>query len=278
VSPSDTAPCPECRQLIELAARVCPHCRRSVLADVVLQGALADARTRYRVARALATLGDGVPPLAALQARLAAGTGILAAGVARDVAERAGAFVREGGAAALVRGAGEAGGQAPLGGNDSGRSLAWIVAGVAVIAFGAGAALVMRRPEPASRRRAESATALSPAEVAARGLPATVALKCGQQSGSGFFVAQDLVLTNAHVVCAGEPRVTVRFSDGREEPGTVEANDPALDLAVVRCAGLRAAPLPLGDAGSLRVGDSLTMIGSSTAPTSGSHSSRSTRP
>ncbi len=254
-------PCPECRQPIEPAARVCPHCRRSVLVDVALQGAAADPRARYRAARELAALGEGVPPLSALQRCLAAGSGVVAAGVPRETGERAAAVVRASGANAVVR---RAGAPAPaVASEPRGVSwLLWLLAGVAVIAFGAGAASFMRRSEPVRAGRAVREAVLSPAEVAARGLPATVALRCGKQTGSGFFVARDLVLTNAHVVCANDPRVSVRFNDGREEEGIVQATEPALDLAVVQAPGLRAAPLALGDAGSLRVGDRLTMIGS----------------
>ena len=257
---ADVAPCPECRQPVDLAARVCPHCRRSVLADVVVQGVVGDPRTRYRVARALAALGEGVPVLAALQSRLAAGRGVVAAGVTRDVAGRVAAIVRDGGATALVRSAGAAAAETPVRGGRR-LTLVWLLAGAVVIALGAGAAFVAKRAVPGASAR-PGAASLSGAEIAARGLPATVALSCGEQAGSGFFVAPDLLLTNAHVLCAGQAGVTVRFSDGREEQGTVEASDPVLDLAAVRSAGLRSAPLPLGDAGSLRVGDRLTMIGS----------------
>ncbi|MGH9194039.1 MAG: CvpA family protein, partial [Acidimicrobiales bacterium] len=52
------------------------------------------------------------------------------------------------------------------------------------------------------------------------------------QEGSGFFVAADLVVTNAHVV-AGEDDSDVVLSDGTRMDGTVVAFDPARDLAVL---------------------------------------------
>lgn len=65
------------------------------------------------------------------------------------------------------------------------------------------------------------------------------------QQGSGVVVAEDLVLTNAHVV-AGEEATTVSTTGGRRVAGTVVGFDPARDLALVRAPGLGLAPLPRG--------------------------------
>jgi S1-C subfamily serine protease len=56
------------------------------------------------------------------------------------------------------------------------------------------------------------------------------------QEGSGFFVADDLVVTNAHVV-AGEDDSDVLLSDSTRIDGTVVAFDPGRDLAVLRTSG-----------------------------------------
>jgi len=64
------------------------------------------------------------------------------------------------------------------------------------------------------------------------------------QEGSGFFVADDLVVTNAHVV-AGEDDSDVILADGSRLDGTVVAFDPARDLAVLRTSGADRAPLRL---------------------------------
>jgi S1-C subfamily serine protease len=56
------------------------------------------------------------------------------------------------------------------------------------------------------------------------------------QEGSGFFVADDLVVTNAHVV-AGEDDSDVLLSDGTRIDGTVVAFDPGRDLAVLQTSG-----------------------------------------
>jgi S1-C subfamily serine protease len=67
------------------------------------------------------------------------------------------------------------------------------------------------------------------------------------QEGSGFFVADDLVVTNAHVV-AGEDDSDVVLSDGSRLDGTVVAFDAARDLAVLRTSGTDRPALPLRDA------------------------------
>lgn len=67
------------------------------------------------------------------------------------------------------------------------------------------------------------------------------------QDGSGFFVDEDLVVTNAHVV-AGEDETTVELSDGSTLDAAVVAFDPERDLAVLRTRGGGAPPLPLRDA------------------------------
>jgi len=70
-----------------------------------------------------------------------------------------------------------------------------------------------------------------------------------QQQGSGFAVADDTVVTNAHVV-AGQPagRTEVLRPDGRRLDATVVVFDAARDLAVLAVPGLGQAPLPVGTA------------------------------
>jgi S1-C subfamily serine protease len=71
------------------------------------------------------------------------------------------------------------------------------------------------------------------------------------QEGTGFVVAEDLVVTNAHVV-AGEPATEVVLNDGTVEEATVVAFDPVRDLAVLRVDSLNRAALQLQNA---EVGD-----------------------
>jgi S1-C subfamily serine protease len=66
------------------------------------------------------------------------------------------------------------------------------------------------------------------------------------QEGSGFTVAPDLIVTNAHVV-AGEPTgaTTVLLPSGRSRPATVVTYDPNRDLALLLVPGLTESPLAL---------------------------------
>jgi S1-C subfamily serine protease len=75
------------------------------------------------------------------------------------------------------------------------------------------------------------------------------------QEGSGFFVDDDLVVTNAHVV-AGEDDTEVELSDGSALDADVVAFDPQRDLAVLRTEDSDRAPLPVraantGDTGGV---------------------------
>lgn len=76
---------------------------------------------------------------------------------------------------------------------------------------------------------------------------------CGQlQSGSGFFVGDQLLATNAHVV-AGAGAVQVTTADGARGSAQVVSFDPSVDLALLRTdldrTPLELAPPELGDRG-----------------------------
>lgn len=90
-----------------------------------------------------------------------------------------------------------------------------------------------------------------PASLAGRVEESTVKVfgqACGRvQEGSGWTVANDLVVTNAHVV-AGEPAgdTDVYLPDGVSKPATVVLYNPDVDLALLSVPGLGEPPLPLG--------------------------------
>jgi S1-C subfamily serine protease len=74
------------------------------------------------------------------------------------------------------------------------------------------------------------------------------AYACGQnQTGTGFVVAPDRVVTNAHVV-AGVDQPIVEAPNGQTLEGRVVYLDPIDDLAIVAVDGLTAAPLALSPA------------------------------
>ena len=78
-----------------------------------------------------------------------------------------------------------------------------------------------------------------------------------ERDGSGFAVAPDLVVTNAHVV-AGQQRTTVVRPDGRRLRAHVTVFDPARDLALLAVPGLGQTPLPLANG---KVGTTAAVFG-----------------
>lgn len=94
-------------------------------------------------------------------------------------------------------------------------------------------------------------TATDPLSAAARSVAriSGTAFACGQnQSGSGFIVAPERIVTNAHVV-AGVDNPVVELPDGQTLDGRIVLFDPDLDLAVIAVPGLDGRPLELVDAG-----------------------------
>jgi S1-C subfamily serine protease len=85
------------------------------------------------------------------------------------------------------------------------------------------------------------------------------AYACGQnQSGSGFVIANNRIVTNAHVV-AGVKQPVIEAPNGQTLDGRIVYFDPDNDLAVISVAGLTAAAVPLGD--PLAVGDNAVVDG-----------------
>jgi S1-C subfamily serine protease len=143
---------------------------------------------------------------------------------------------------------------------------------VALLAAGAVAWREARPPKAtrvalaAGRDRVRASTARSearkPRDLARRALVAAAALRCRDTGGTGFFVAPDLLVTNAHVLCPDAEGVQVGLSNDRKLAGVVVRRDPVLDLGLVRVAGANAQPMPLGDVGDLAAGDRVLIVGS----------------
>ncbi|WCO69202.1 MarP family serine protease [Iamia majanohamensis] len=86
-------------------------------------------------------------------------------------------------------------------------------------------------------------------EDRAAGVAASIVKVSGEacdriQEGTGFVVAEDLVVTNAHVV-AGEPETVLVRPDGSEVDAALVAFDADRDLAVLRAPGLGLPALPI---------------------------------
>jgi hypothetical protein len=116
-------------------------------------------------------------------------------------------------------------------------------------------------PGPAAPPPGAPATSLE--EVVGSSVPAVVAIEAASSRGSGFFVAPDTIVTNAHVV-QGASYVTVKLPAGASLQGRVATSSTDVDLAVVRVSGGRAdqPALPLGAMSDVRVGQEVIAIGS----------------
>ena len=80
--------------------------------------------------------------------------------------------------------------------------------------------------------------------------------------GSGVMATRDgYIITNQHVVGARPQRIAVTLINGKTVDGKTVWSDSTLDLAVVKIDGSGYTPLKIGDAGKLRVGESIFAIG-----------------
>jgi len=100
-------------------------------------------------------------------------------------------------------------------------------------------------------------------DVVSSAIPAVVLVDTTEGRGTGFFVSNDTVVTNAHVV-EGATYVTLRGGAGDQMPAMVTSRNTDLDLAVLHVSKAKAGQpvLPLGSSGEVRVGQEIVAIGS----------------
>ena len=109
-------------------------------------------------------------------------------------------------------------------------------------------------------------TTLTPQEIAQIALKSTVLLRVKSANddtfGSGFFVEGNHIVTSYHVI-NGVASATVEsvFHDTKYPITTILAIDEKHDLAIVQASGLTAPSLSLGDSNTVRIGDSVYVIG-----------------
>lgn len=108
-------------------------------------------------------------------------------------------------------------------------------------------------------------------DIAEKGLHATVILK-GQVeympgqffdvSGTGFFVRQNLIATNYHVI-EGVTNLTTKLvgKDTWFNIDGIDALDKSIDLAILQVSPSDIDPLPLGDSDSVKIGSEVHVIG-----------------
>ena len=103
---------------------------------------------------------------------------------------------------------------------------------------------------------------LSPAEIAARGLPSVVTIRTPRGLGTGFVVRSDgWIATNLHVLF-GAARVKITLRDARElDVVELLAVSVDHDLALVRIEARGLSALTLGDSDAMRPGDPVVAIG-----------------
>ncbi len=103
---------------------------------------------------------------------------------------------------------------------------------------------------------------LTPADIAARAVPAVVTVHTGPGLGTGFVVRPDgWIATNFHVIVSAT-HVSVTMRDAREfEVVEVLAASPEHDLALIRIDAQGLAALALGDSETMRPGDPVVAIG-----------------
>lgn len=111
---------------------------------------------------------------------------------------------------------------------------------------------------PGAPRVATDTAALAAAAASVVRINGT-AYACGQnQSGSGFVISKDRIVTNAHVV-AGVQQPVIEARNGQTLDGRIVYFDPDNDLAVIAVSGLAAPALSLSD--PLTVGDDAVIDG-----------------
>ena len=101
--------------------------------------------------------------------------------------------------------------------------------------------------------------------VAEQVLPSVASLLVRTRRGNGagsasVLTADGFLLTSAHVV-EGADSADAAFTDGTEVRADVVGRDPLSDLAVLRARGDVPAPVTLGDAAALRVGQLVVALG-----------------
>jgi len=125
---------------------------------------------------------------------------------------------------------------------------------------------IIEVPSPARSRQVRSSSPQPPTarRIARQVLPSVVLIRVeGGCYGSGFFVTNDLIATNKHVLACGG-RGTVSFAGSRRTFSiTATWADPQHDLVLVRIADSSSStrPLPLSPRGWPAVSDDIYVAG-----------------
>ncbi len=123
-------------------------------------------------------------------------------------------------------------------------------------------------PAPTAGAGATTRPEGSVANIAAKAMPSIVTIKVTADSGSGtgsgwVLDQQGHVVTNNHVVAAAANggTITVVLSNGKHSDATIVGRDASYDLAVLKVDRADLTPLPIGDSGTVVVGDPVIAVG-----------------
>jgi serine protease Do len=115
---------------------------------------------------------------------------------------------------------------------------------------------------PAAVPEAPVLRVLSPADIAARALPAVVTIRTGDALGTGFVVRADgWIATNLHVIVGGSHAKVTLQNERELDVIDVLAMSPEHDLALIRVDARGLSVLPIGDSDAMRPGDPVVAIG-----------------
>ncbi len=292
----ETAPgtrCFRCGCAIPGDTATCPGCGASLFADVVVEAHVEDSRAAYLAARAIDELGGEAPGFARVKSRLLAAPGVVAHARSSVLARGMVAILRRHGiqarlvparrprqpeavsrfvlatdllAARIRRAAHSLPTAVTL-------AISGLVIVVVLVLAGPWRGGGREQSLDAVPRRESSGDRVSVREIAFAAVASSARVSCRGSSGLGFFVERERLLASLEPPCVGGAEVEVLLAGGRTLVGTVERLDGRLDLAMIHVPGAQVAPLELGDATRLELGDPVvtcqTSIGRELAVTQG---------
>ena len=250
---------------------------------MVVEAEVSDSRAVYLAAREIDELGGEAPVFAEIKTKLLAAPGAVARGCPQPLARGMIKVLRKHGIVARLVPARRSSQRGAAARGVIGVDLvvarlrrAWrnmpMAAKLATAGVGGVIVLVLatqwegdgqRLQRDAGPRLSPSGNRVSSREIAFAAVAATARVRCLGQTGIGFFVDGERLVTTLRLPSGGRSEVDVELPEGGTIAGSVERADAWLGLAVIRVPGARAAPLALGDATTLELGDPVITCGTS---------------
>ena len=244
---------------------------------------VSDGRRAYLVAREIDELGAGAPTFEHVRGALNEASGVIAEACTRELAQALVKVCRAHGVrlrevpirrrrpASPVR---QKGGET---GETRGFSMiSWVLSRPLPVQIGgwgalagvvlSGLLLFSNGSDPGLRDAAvpsSSGEALSSREIVGRALAGSVHVESVRASGIGFFVGPGRIVGSSSVVAPPGGEVRVVTADGRVHSGSVETCDAWLGCAAVAVPGAAGAPVEIGDATLLEIGESVLVVSGS---------------